>query len=197
MAYNANKSPQPFQSSGCKQVQSPTPSMSTSPLPMAPRTSTSTPGPTAPPKRWLPSRGNNNSSPQSSPCPSPARLRPHSIAFSDSSNGGLAMHQLAQGEYHCPVGSDCTHDTSVVMFSSNASMPSPDGWIDHGCSSKSRQESLSVPHSVFVLCSSLLPTSFFWPFLSSFLPFFLSFLPVRFSSATFCLAPSAKSCHAN
>lgn len=94
MAYNLNKSPQPFggrgkpsndgSSAGQPSASSPFRPTSSSPLPTAPRMTTSSdshaPSPTVMLRRQL-------LSPQSSPCPSPVsgRLRPHSIALAEGS----------------------------------------------------------------------------------------------------------------
>ncbi len=118
MAYNLNKSPQPFGGRGKQQpsdgshpvpAASPFRPASSSPLPTAPRMNAPADSAHAPSpptvmlRRQLLSPG--ASSPQSSPCPSPVsgRLRPHSIALADG-NGpqSLGMNQSA---------------TSLILFS--------------------------------------------------------------------------------
>ena len=106
MAYNLNKSPQPFGGRGKQQpsdgshpvpAASPFRPASASPLPTAPRMTAESQHAPSPShvmlRRQLLSPG--ASSPQSSPCPSPVagRLRPHSIALADgNSPQSLGMH---------------------------------------------------------------------------------------------------------
>lgn len=116
MAYNSNKSPQPFGGGRGGKSDGSTPNSyrvaSSSPLPTAPRMNTSANSPSPPTvmlRRQLLSPGAN--SPQSSPCPSPVagRLRPHSIALAESSNtSSQQQQQPSYGKFFFHLAISCT-----------------------------------------------------------------------------------------